>query len=49
MIKKNDYFTKVDLLLELKKKGISDLDILNLIEETDRGLFVDNQLKKNLI
>ena len=46
MIKKNDYFTKVDLLLELKKKGISDLDILNLIEETDRGLFVDNQLKK---
>ena len=46
MIKKNDYFTKVDLLLELKKKGISNLDILNLIEETDRGLFVDNQLKK---
>ncbi len=46
MIKKNDYFTKVDLLLELKKKGISDLNILNLIEETDRGLFVDNQLKK---
>ena len=36
MIKKNDYFTKVDLLLELKK-GISDLDILNLIEETDRN------------
>ncbi len=46
MIKKNDYFTKVDLLLELKKNGISDLDILNLIEDIDRGLFVDNQLKK---
>ena len=38
--KNND---KLDLLL-IKKSGITNIDILNLIEETDRSLFVDENL-----
>ena len=43
-------FGKLDLLLDLKKKGISDTRILNVIEEVDRKLFVDENLveKSNL-
>ena len=43
-------FDKLDLLLDLKKKGISDAKILNVIEEVDRKLFVDENLveKSNL-
>ena len=45
--KNND---KLDLLLDLRKSGITNIDILNLIEETDRSLFVDENLieKSNL-
>ncbi len=42
-LKKNKKF---DLLLELKKKGISDLNVLNAIEKIDRSLFLDNSLKE---
>ncbi len=42
-LKKNKKF---DLLMELKKKGISDPNVLNTIETTDRSLFVDNSLKE---
>ena len=37
---------KYDLLLELKKSGITDLNILNVIEEVDRSLFIDKNLNE---
>ena len=37
---------KINLILELRKKGISDSKILNVIENIDRSLFVDENLKK---
>ena len=40
---------KYDLLLELKKSGITDSNILNVIEDVDRSLFIDKNLKKNII
>jgi len=41
---------KYDLLLELKKSGITDSNILNVIEDVDRSLFIDKNLneKSNL-
>ncbi len=41
-LKKNKKF---DLLLDLKKNGITDLNVLNTIESIDRSLFVDKNLK----
>ena len=37
---------KFDLLMELKKNGISDKSVLNVIEIVDRSLFVDENLKQ---
>ena len=37
---------KFDLLMELKKSGISDKSVLNAIEIIDRSLFVDENLKQ---
>ena len=38
-MKKIKRFGKFDLLLDLKKQGVSDIDVLNVIEEVDRSLF----------
>jgi len=37
---------KFDLLMELKKNGVSDKSVLNVIENVDRSLFVDENLKQ---
>ena len=37
---------KFDLLMELKKNGITDKLVLNIIESTDRAFFVDENLKQ---
>ena len=37
---------KFELLMELKKNGISDKSVLNVIEIVDRSLFVDENLKQ---
>ena len=37
---------KFDLLMELKKNGVSDKSVLNVIEIVDRSLFVDKNLKQ---
>jgi len=42
-IKKNKKF---DLLMELKKNGIVDKSVLNIIESIDRSFFVDENLKQ---
>ncbi len=42
-LKKNKKF---DLLMELRKNGIYDKSVLNVIEDVDRSLFVDENLKQ---
>ena len=37
---------KFDLLMELKKNGVSDKSVLNVIEIVDRSLFIDENLKQ---
>jgi protein-L-isoaspartate(D-aspartate) O-methyltransferase len=37
---------KFDLLMELKKNGIFDKSVLNIIESVDRAFFVDENLKQ---
>jgi protein-L-isoaspartate(D-aspartate) O-methyltransferase len=37
---------KFDLLMELKKNGIVDKSVLNIIESVDRAFFVDENLKQ---
>ena len=37
---------KFDLLMELKKNGIIDKSVLNIIESVDRSFFVDEDLKQ---
>ena len=37
---------KFDLLMELKKNGIIDKSVLNIIESIDRAFFVDENLKQ---
>ena len=37
---------KINLILELKKSGITDIDVLNVIEKTDRSFFIDESLKR---
>ena len=37
---------KIDLILDLKRKGVSDINVLNEIEKTDRSIFIDNNLKR---
>ena len=44
--KKIKRFGKFDLLLDLKQQGISDINVLNIIEHIDRSLFVDTNLKE---
>ncbi|MAI29383.1 MAG: protein-L-isoaspartate O-methyltransferase [Rickettsiales bacterium] len=45
-MKKIKRFGKFDLLLDLKKQGVSDIDVLNVIEDVDRSLFIDTNLKE---
>ena len=44
--KKIKRFGKFDLLLDLKQQGVSDIKILNIIEDIDRSLFIDTNLKE---
>ncbi|PPR40827.1 MAG: Protein-L-isoaspartate O-methyltransferase [Alphaproteobacteria bacterium MarineAlpha8_Bin1] len=37
---------KVNLILDLKKSGVSNIDVLNVIEKTERSFFIDESLKK---
>ena len=37
---------KVNLILDLKKRGVSNIDVLNVIEKTERSFFIDESLKK---
>ena len=45
-MKKIKRFGKFDLLLDLKKQGVSDINVLNVIEDIDRSLFIDTNLKE---
>ena len=45
-MKKIKRFGKFDLLLDLKQQGISDINVLNIIEHIDRSLFIDTNLKE---
>ena len=45
-MKKIKRFEKFDLLLDLKKQGVSDINVLNVIEDVDRSLFIDTNLKE---
>ena len=45
-MKKIKRFGKFDLLLDLKQQGVSDIKILNIIEDIDRSLFIDTNLKE---
>ncbi len=37
---------KIDLILDLKRNGVTDINVLNEIEKTDRSIFIDNNLKR---
>ncbi len=46
-MKKNEKIKeKIKLILDLKKNGVSDVRVLNVLEEIDRSFFVDESLKK---
>ena len=45
-MKKIKRFGKIDLLLDLKQQGVSDINVLNVIEDVDRSLFIDTNLKE---
>jgi len=45
-MKKIKRFGKFDLLLDLKQQGVSDINVLNVIEDVDRSLFIDTNLKE---
>ena len=45
-MKKIKRFGKFDLLLDLKQQGVSDIKVLNIIEDIDRSLFIDTNLKE---
>ena len=45
-MKKIKRFGKFDLLLDLKQQGVSDIKILIIIEDIDRSLFIDTNLKE---
>ncbi len=45
-MKKIKRFGKLDLLLDLKQQGVTDINVLNVIEHIDRSLFIDTNLKE---
>ena len=45
-MKKIKRFGKFELLLDLKQQGVSDIKVLNIIEDIDRSLFIDTNLKE---
>lgn len=45
MVRKSEIRKKIDLIIELKKNGISCSKVLKVIEEIDRNLFIDESLK----
>ena len=45
-MKKIKKIEKFDLLVDLKKQGVSDINVLNVIEDIDRSLFIDINLKE---
>ena len=46
MIKKSEIKKKINLILELQNNGIEELDILKVMEEVDRQIFVEENLRQ---
>ncbi len=46
MIKKSEIKKKINLILELQKNGVTNSKVLKVMEEVDRDLFVDDNLKQ---
>ena len=46
MIKKSEIKKKINLILELQNYGIEKPDILKVMEEVDRQIFVEESLRK---
>ncbi len=46
MIKKSEIKKKIKLILELKKNGIENSNVLKVMEEVDRNLFIEEDLKQ---
>jgi protein-L-isoaspartate(D-aspartate) O-methyltransferase len=46
MIKKSEIKKKIKLILELKKNGIGNSNVLRVMEEVDRNLFIEEDLKQ---
>ena len=46
MIKKSEIKKKINLILELQNHGIEKADVLKVIEEVDRQLFVEESLRQ---
>ncbi len=47
MIKKSEIKKKINLILELQKNGVQDSNVLKVMEEVERSLFVEDSLRKN--
>ena len=46
MVKKSEIKKKINLILELQNYGIEKPDILKVMEEVDRQIFVEESLRK---
>ena len=46
MIKKTEIKKRLNLIIELKKNGIENSNVLKVMEEVDRNLFIEENLKK---
>ena len=46
MIKKSEIKNKINLILELQNHGIDKADVLKVMEEVDRQIFVEESLRK---
>ena len=46
MIKKSEIKKKINLILELKKNGIENSEVLKVMEEVDRKIFLEDSIKQ---
>ena len=46
MIKKSEVKKKINLILELQKNGIENIEVLKVLEEVDRQIFVEENLRQ---
>ena len=46
MVKKSEIKKKINLILELQNRGIEKPDILKVMEEVDRQIFVEESLRQ---